>query len=64
MKSKITPDPRLVEALPWMLFFRDGKSLGQIAKICGGRWSDYIELQNALHEIVKVEDTNRKTKST
>lgn len=51
MKSKITPGPRLVEALPWMMFFRDGKSLGQIAELCGGRIEDYRELTDKLQRL-------------
>lgn len=62
MKSKITPDPRLVEALPWMLFFRDGKSLGEIARMCDGSIYDYTYLGRACTRI--VEDNFKSLKKT
>jgi hypothetical protein len=31
----------LTEAHPWLLFYRDGKSLGEVVETCGGTVYDY-----------------------
>lgn len=42
-----TLERELAEAKPWMLFFRDGKSLGEIAEQCGGSVYDYSQPMTA-----------------